>query len=99
MIDSVVLLIRLHHVRNRVDAVSPLLDGHSGEGLFQIQTTLTLCFNRYRPPACLRGLANPLASQNELIPPLSTTFVYCHYLPPFFVCFLPLPFGRPPIFA
>src|SRR5262245_3140782 len=44
----------------------------------------------------LRALPDRFAIPVELVPPDSTALVDCHYSPPFFVCFLALPLGRPP---
>src|SRR5215469_6480703 len=42
-------------------------------------------------------LLNALAIELELIPVGVTTLIERHQFPPFLPCFLPLPFGRPPI--
>jgi hypothetical protein len=85
-----------HEIGDGSDAVLPVFNRHSGKRSFEFQSALSLSFYRNGFSAGLCGFPDTLACENELIPPHTTAFVECHHCPPFFACFLPVPFGRPP---
>ena len=82
-----------------------LLLGWQARRLFEFSAPPLVVFLRDGLTRCTRGLLNPSAMHHEFADlelrriALASWPLDRHYLPPFFVCCFPLPFGRPALLA
>jgi hypothetical protein len=72
MVKLIPLLVDLHHIGNRVDAVRPFLHRHAGERFLKLNPAPLLGFCGHGLARGLCRFTNGLAGKSELIP-LSTT--------------------------